>query len=139
MSDKPVVNPPSMTHLLAHAQIDLSTYTQLATIVASCFFGGCNEQLIQGFFQQYISDSEHLMADGVKEFLSPFQSALQQSSGQLQGVKDDIASFPQTVEATRAEVKQIVQGLCTNPSACGDAAFKRLTANGKLTGMVSKR
>jgi hypothetical protein len=75
----------------------LSAYTQLATIIAACAFGACDEGLIQGFFQQYISDSEHLMADGVKEFLSPFKSALQQTSGEFQGVKDDIGSFPQTV------------------------------------------
>lgn len=73
------------------------------------------------------------MADGVKQFLAPFKSALQQTSGEFQGVKGDIASFPQTVEVTRAEVKDIVDGLCSDPAACGDAAFKRLTAKGEQT------
>lgn len=116
------------------AQIDLSTYTQFATVIATCFLpSGCNTQLIEGFFKKYLTDSEELMAAQVKDFLAPFRVALAEVEGKVKGVKADIAAFPESVDVTAKEVRQIVQGVCRNATACAEDAFKRFTAKGEFT------
>lgn len=67
--------------IVSPAQIDLSTYTQFATAIATCFLpSGCNTQLIEGFFKKYLTDSEELKAAQAKDFLAPFRTALVEDS-----------------------------------------------------------
>jgi hypothetical protein len=121
-------------------KLDLSAYAQFATAIATCFLpGGCNQPLIEGFFTQYLSDSERLMADQVKEFLSPLQNALNSISGQVGGIKGDIMSLPESVEATRAEINKIVERVCQDNATCTDAAFLKLVEAGKLLSFTNIR
>lgn len=71
------------------------------------------------------------MAQQVRNFLSPFQTALKDVKGTVEGVQEDMGAFPESVDRTAGEVKDIVQSVCRNATACGEAGFKRLTAKGK--------
>ncbi|KAJ9091910.1 hypothetical protein QFC20_007520 [Naganishia adeliensis] len=114
-------------------ELDLSTYAQSAAVLATCFFPGpCNEPLIEGFFTQYLSDSERLMSNQVKEFLLPLQNALNTVSGQIGGIKTEVMTLPESVKATRAEINKIVERICRDNATCTDGAFVRLREAGKL-------
>jgi hypothetical protein len=99
--------------------------------MATCFLpAGCNVPLIDGFFRQYLINSEKLMASQVKGFLQPFKATCSSVSGDMEGIKNEVTSFSQSVTDTQTQIKRIIDDVCKNGTVCTDDAFKRFQSKG---------
>ncbi|KAH9215724.1 hypothetical protein DL95DRAFT_460864 [Leptodontidium sp. 2 PMI_412] len=95
------------TKIFTAAEIDITRYREFASALAPCFIGDCDGQAVRAWFIDYLTDSEKVMGEQFKDFLSPWKSAFEGISGNLDNVGKDIGNIEEQFGTINQSISQI--------------------------------
>ncbi|KAH7321743.1 hypothetical protein BKA65DRAFT_540909 [Rhexocercosporidium sp. MPI-PUGE-AT-0058] len=108
------------------SQIDLARYREFASALASCFVGDCDSQAVRAWFLDYLTDSEKVMGEQLKGFLSPWQSAFEEIGASLDSVGGDIGNIEEQFGTINQSISQITSDFCSNITSCAETTVSKL-------------
>ncbi|RAL58599.1 hypothetical protein DID88_003959 [Monilinia fructigena] len=107
-------------------KLTLQDISLFAAAISPCVAGTCNREAIEGWFTDYLTDSEKGMAKQLQDFLRPWkhgfsniESSFDQTSNDIGQVKDQFGTVEQSIE-------DVVKSFCSNTTACAETAVSEL-------------
>ncbi|KAH6669590.1 hypothetical protein B0J14DRAFT_566335 [Halenospora varia] len=107
------------------AEIDMARYISLATALATCVTT-CNVQVIEGWFQKYLSDSEALLGKQIKAFLRPWEKAFDEIIGSFETIGNATGEIGKQFDTIQHSVANITDNFCKNVTACAETTVVKL-------------
>jgi len=108
--------------VLTAAEIDTSTYIELATAVAPCVVGTCDPNLIRSFFTSYITRSQKLMGDQLVAVLEGWINIFAAVEKKVAAVVDSAEHLVARLQTVPAKLAEIQGRICRNNDACADGS-----------------
>ncbi|KAL5319762.1 hypothetical protein ACEPPN_012819 [Leptodophora sp. 'Broadleaf-Isolate-01'] len=118
------------TKIFTAAEIDITRYREFASALAPCFIGDCDGQAVRAWFIDYLTDSEKVMGEQLKDFLSPWKSAFEWISGNLDNVGKDIGNIEEQFGTINQSISQITSDFCSNITSYAETTVSKLKAKG---------
>ncbi|KAM7194142.1 hypothetical protein V8F20_008062 [Naviculisporaceae sp. PSN 640] len=124
--------------VLQAAEIDLTTYGDLAAALAPCAAGGaCQPQLIKNFFIRYLEDSKKQMGDQLAVVLKKWTDILGNVEKNLGTIGDSAEDLVSNLKGLPSKLEEVKNKVCqgkTNDQCADQAAQAYLD---KLTKAIS--
>lgn len=122
------------------AELDLDRYSAFALALAPCFTpAGCQPTTIEGFFQNYLKDSEALILDQVKATFTPWSTSLDGVANSFSSLSANTKSIADMTTSIQAASTKIVNDFCPDANVCASNTLTEFKKQVESTLDISKQ
>ncbi|KAB8289549.1 hypothetical protein EYC80_010707 [Monilinia laxa] len=106
--------------------IGLARYIAFAAAISPCVAGACNREAIEGWFTDYLTDSEKGMAKQLQDFIRPWKQRFSNIESSFDQVGNDIGQMKDQFGTVEQSIEDVVRSFCSNITACAETAVSKL-------------